>query len=241
MSAFVEIGSDLDPGSAQRRNPLIVRRLRLYDDGAEFPRDDPGGSTSLLVQMYHGLIPATEEAIDQVIRLGELADYPSATESVFAMIQELARSLVVPNYFAFSIEPAWAMTLGRLIQVMTGVAPSPAVVASARRSQIARMVERFSSDPRLSSDTIAETLGVSRRTLYDLTATELGGISEHIRATRARRAAEMLRLPEALPLVEIAQRAGFSSEKQLRRALQSVFDATPAAIRGAAGEGELSA
>ncbi|MGX5681400.1 helix-turn-helix domain-containing protein [Schumannella luteola] len=213
-----------------------MRRLRLYDDGAAFPRDDPDGSTSLLIQMYHELIPAAEETIDEVIAVGDLARYPAATGPALAMMQELARSLVVNDYYAFSIEPAWARTLGRMVQEVTGVVPASSVVASARRAQIARMVERFSSDPRLSSDTIAETLGVSRRTLYDLTATEYGGISEHIRATRARRAAGMLRLPESLPLAEIALRTGFSSEKQLRRALLSVFDATPAAIRGSSGE-----
>lgn len=233
VSAFLEIGSNLDPAVAHLRNALIVRRLRLYGEGATLPREDPGGSTSLLIQLYHELIPAAEAQIEDVIDVGELAHYPAATQPALAMMQELARSLVVNDYYPFSIEPAWARTLGRMIQEVTGVTAPAAVIASARRAQIERMVERFSSDPRLTSETIAETLQISRRTLYDLTSSELGGISEHIRATRARRAAAMLADPEtgSLSLADIALRTGLTSEKQVRRALHSVFGATPADIR----------
>lgn len=233
ISVLLEIGSDLNPEVAHLRTPLIVRRLRMYGEGAELPREDPGGSTSLLIQLHQGLIPAVEKQIDQVIAIGELAHFPLATQPALAMMQELARTLVVPDYFPFAIEPAWARTLGQMVQDVTGVAPPASVVAAARRAQIERMVERFSSDPRLSSDTIAATLQISRRTLYDLTSSALGGISEHIRATRARRAATMLADPELahLSLTDVALRTGLSSEKQVRRALQSVYGATPADVR----------
>lgn len=96
------------------------------------------------------------------------------------------------------------------------------------------MVDRFAHDPRLNSETIAEGIGVSRRTLYDLTETDQGGISERIRVARARRALAMLQEPDAAPVPEIAELCGFSSEKQLRRTLHAVYGVTPASVRSAA-------
>ena len=37
----------------------------MYGEGAAFPREDPGGSTSLLIQLHQGLIPATEEQVEE--------------------------------------------------------------------------------------------------------------------------------------------------------------------------------
>lgn len=233
LSAFVEIGADLDPAASQGRNPLIVRRLRLYDDGAEFPRDDPGGTTSLVVQLYGALIPAEDKAIDTVIDLGELAGYPQATVPALGMMHELAKSLVDNAYLPFAIEPAWARALGRMVADLSGELPPAGVVAAARRAQIARVVERFSGDQRLTPVSLADTIQISRRTLYELTAPTIGGISEYIRLTRARRAVAMLVDPacDSLTIGEIARRTGFSSTKHLRRAISSIQTGTPEGIR----------
>lgn len=233
LSVFVEIGTDLNPKPAADPHALIVRRLQLFGENDTLPRDEPGGSTSLLIQMYRGLIPAADAEIDRVIAMRSLARYPVATGPALGVMQHLSRSLVDDSHLPFSIEPAWARALGQLIRDLTGVAPSLEIVNAARSAQISRAVERFASDSRLTPAALADALGISRRTLYVLTAPELGGISEYIRIARARHAARMLvdREFDILPVSAIALRAGFSSPKHLTRALASVYGTTAAAIR----------
>lgn len=232
LSTFIELGTDLGPLRPDIP-PLVVRRLRVFDQDAGFPREDPGGTTSLVVQIYSGLIPAEESGLDALIELGELAGFPQVTIPALRMTQMLATALVDDSFLPFSIEPAWARTMARMVQDLTGSTASAATITSARKAQIRRVVERFSSDPRLTPVSLAETLEISRRTLYDLSTSSVGGISEFIRANRARRAVRMLVDPvfDRVPLGEIAERSGFSSTKHLKRALTMTYDATPAAIR----------
>jgi AraC-like DNA-binding protein len=232
LSAYLEIGADLDTPSADP-DTLVVRRLRLFDSESAGLRELPGGSTTLMVQIYSELVPAADAQIDAVIALGELARFPAVKMPALAMMHQLAMSLIDGSRRAFEIEPAWARTLGRMAQDLTGVVPSAEVVSAARLAQISRVVERFSSDPLLTPESLAETVQISRRTLYDLTKPMVGGISEFIRVTRATRAMRMLMDPacDRLTVAEIARRTGFSSPKHLRRALSSKYEVTPEAAR----------
>lgn len=232
LSAYLEIGADLDTPSADP-DTLVVRRLRLFDAHSADHREVPGGSTSLLVQIYSDLVPAAPAQIDAVIALGELARFPAVKMPALAMMQHLAQSLVDASRRSFEIEPAWARTIGRMAHDLTGIAPPAEVVATARLAQIDRVVERFSSDPMLTPDSLASAIQISRRTLYDLTAPTVGGISDFIRATRATRAMRMLVDPQCdvLTVTEIARRTGFSSAKHLRRALSARYQQTPEAVR----------
>lgn len=232
LSAYLEIGADLDTPSADP-DTLVVRRLRLFDSESAIEREVPGGSTSLLVQIYSDLVPAATAQVDAVISLGELARFPEVKMPALAMMQQLAQSLVDASRRSFEIEPAWARTIGRMVQGLTGVAPPAEVVAAARLAQIGRVVERFSSDPMLTPESLAGAVQISRRTLYDLTTPTVGGISEYIRATRAARARRMLVDPacDTLTVAEVARRTGFSSPKHLRRALGGSSNQTPESIR----------
>ena len=114
--------------------------------------------------------------------------------------------------------------LGTLVQKLTGVTPPPDAVNRARIAQAERVIERFSGDPRLSPETLADALAISRRTLYSLETAFPGGIGEQIRLARISAACRLLSDPEwAGATVEtIARRSGFSSAQRLRRALASV-------------------
>ncbi|CAN5615836.1 hypothetical protein BH10ACT7_BH10ACT7_26140 [soil metagenome] len=233
IGVLLEVGTDSTP-SREEANSVVLRRLRLIA-GTEFPEPDPGGTTAMLVHIYSDLIPAADRDIEAALALGELSHHPRAAITTLRLVQQLGRSLMDDSYPPFAIEPAWGRTLGQLIHTVTGVVPSQEDISAARLAQVSRMVERFSSDPRLSPLSIAESLEMSRRALYDLTSPLVGGISEFIRMTRAQRAVRMLVEPacDGLTVAVIAQRTGFSSPRHLRRALSAFYSCTPEAIRSA--------
>lgn len=232
IGVLLEVGTDSAASSRDEPNTVVLRRLRLIA-GTEFPEPDPGATTSMLVHIYSDLIPASDCDIEAAIALGELSGHPRVAVTTLCLVQQLGRSLMDGTYPPFGIEPAWGRTLGQLIHTVTGALPLQADISAARLAQVSRMVERFSSDPRLSPLSIAESLEMSRRALYDLTSPLVGGISEFIRMTRAQRAVRMLVEPacDGLTVAVIAQRTGFSSPRHLRRALSAFYSRTPEVVR----------
>lgn len=233
LSTYVEIGTSLDPRPELDPRALVVRSLRLFAGDSGFPRDEDGGTTFVVIQIYADLVPAEADAIDAVLQLGELSHHPQAAEPALLMMGKLSTALMDSSYSQFAVESTWARTLGMMVQGLTGQTPSTERVDRARQAQIARLVERFSADPNLTPESIAAALGISRRTLYDLSSPMVGGISEHIRSVRTGLAARLLSLPDwdVLSIADVARRTGFSNVKQMRRSLAAAGHGNPEEIR----------
>ena len=233
LSTFVEIGTSLDQRPELDPSSLIVRSLRLFAGNTGYPREEDGGTTFVVVQVYADLVPAEPGAVDAVIELGELAHYPDAAQAALATMHALSKSLIGVNDSRFSLESAWARTLGGMVNALANCSPSVERLKRSREAQLARILERFVTDPMLTPESIAEALGVSRRTLYSLDTPMGGPISEQIRHLRATHAARLLRQAEwdGVTLASIAQRTGFSSAKHMSRALAASGLGTPEQLR----------
>lgn len=105
------------------------------------------------------------------------------------------------------------------------------LVDRARRAQISRIIRQYSDDPRLTPETLAAAMGISRRTLY-LAAEPLGGLAEYLRSVRAARAIERIEDPtENASLEAIALESGFTSPRRMARAIQSELGVNPTSLR----------
>lgn len=196
---------------------------------------------ALIIGLEESMIPAESGELRRVAELGNLLAYRDlASPLVERMWTMLTQPAEEPP---FGEEVRWAQTLSTVVARATGVSPSAAVVARARRAQVERIVALFSGDRRLTPDTIAASLGVSRRSLYELAEPHFGGISEYIRMARAMRAARML-ADESFrdrSHAEIARATGFSSTKHMTRALLASNGLSPAALRPDTAEGRATA
>lgn len=188
-------------------------------------------SRVFIVRSELSLIPAATRNIERTAMAGDLSQLrvaaPSAIERALASFS--GDQATVP----FSIEVGWARVIGALVAEATGAQPTVETVTAARRAQIDYVVRRFSRDRRLTPDAIAEALGVSRRTLYELAEPIFGGVSEYIRTTRALRASALLADPAhaEVTVAEIARSTGFSSPRHMSRAVVALTGLFPNDLR----------
>lgn len=123
------------------------------------------------------------------------------------------------NLNAFLMMLAWALE-------KRGGAQDP------RFAAVVQHISTRMGDPSLSTDSIAEALGVSRRTLQGLFAGH-GGVAGYIRRLRLRSVVRMLtedplRVPD---LDAVAQVTGLGSRRTLERAMRQVYGVTPRQAR----------
>lgn len=235
LTLLIALGDNSADAGRSSAASLEVRRMQLsVAESVPFDDDGDAASRTFLVRLHDDLVPAAPSEVDIAVDAGNLASDPGLVAPV---LESLRLVFEHPARLApFSTDAVWARTFGALISGVTGTQPSPEIVGSARRAQVVRIVERYGSDPRLTPETLAHALAVSRRTLYELTGS-IGGISEYIRLSRARRAIDMLsdRRFDGVTLTQIASDAGFSSPKQLTRTLATTYGTSPAAVRRARG------
>ncbi|MGX5680899.1 helix-turn-helix domain-containing protein [Schumannella luteola] len=221
----------LSPGDAGAPRVHGIGSVRLAV-GEGWPREfSTGDWRAIVVRVPEAMIPAAPADLRRVAARGNLLALPG----VAAPLVDRARAMVddaevVPP---FSDEVWWARAVSDVVTRVTGIPPAPSVVARARRAQVERIVARYSGDRRLSPETIAAAIGVSRRSLYELAEPQFGGISEYIRTARTMRAMRML-ADETLrdrSSAEIASAAGFSSAKHMTRALLAHNGISPASLR----------
>lgn len=232
LTALVEMGDAEFPRPA-REQAFAIRRLQLFDERSPIPRTGIGEPvTTFVVHVHRDLIAAADREVDLAVGMGDLTENALVVERLVEALREVVGSVADETRPLFTIEPVWARAFGSIVAQLTGVAPDPATISAARKAQVYRIVDRFCGDPRLAPLSLAEAMGISRRALYDLTGSTLGGIGEYIRVARASRAVDMLRGRDGVPSIrEVARRAGFSSSKHLTRALDSIYGLSPGAIR----------
>jgi AraC-like DNA-binding protein len=186
--------------------------------------------TSMRIHIPVEVIPAASGDLERLVEAGERGALPATV--VDAVMAQVSSDLAPNGRVAlFSREARWAAVIASAIEQVAGRRAPVAELDRARRAQIVRLIEQHSDDPRLSPETIAAALGVSRRTLY-LAAEPLGGIAECLRGVRAWRAIERIEDPtDRSSLQVIARESGFTSHRRMTRAINAELGISPAALR----------
>ncbi len=111
---------------------------------------------------------------------------------------------------------------------------------AARRAAILREIDRRSADPDLSALTIARQLGVTPRYVHLLLEVTGKSFTHHVLERRLQKAATLLRDPRwrQRKIADIAAAAGFNDLSYFNRTFRRHYDATPAAMRAPAGQGD---
>jgi AraC-like DNA-binding protein len=199
----------------------------------EVDTDDAApGPAELRVLVPIELVATDGRCIDQLVEASDAGTLPAeVVELVVAQFQADLSARLAGDEPLFVMEARWAAVVVACACAATGRRPSAERLADARRAQVARIVERHCADVALTPDTIARALGVSRRTLYLLTA-HLGGLADYIRTIRALRALDLLQDPACeLSLQQIARQTGFASPKAMSRALIRLVGVSPGRLR----------
>jgi transcriptional regulator GlxA family with amidase domain len=113
-----------------------------------------------------------------------------------------------------------------------------------RRQRLAalRHIANRYTDPELSSASVAEHLGLSRRSLQRLFEGEERTVAQRIQEVRTQHAINRLKDPRlaAASLAEIATLSGFGSTVAMRRAVQESTNLTPSDLRREAATASLA-
>ncbi|HTL42677.1 MAG TPA: helix-turn-helix transcriptional regulator [Pseudolysinimonas sp.] len=206
---------------------LRVRFTRQAASGDASP-----GPAELRVLVPLELVAADERCIDQLVAASDAGTLPpEIVEVVVAQFQADLSARLSGDEPAFVLEVHWAAVVATCVCAVSRRRPSAERLTDARRAQVARIVDRYCADAALTPDAIARALGVSRRTLYLLTA-HLGGLADYIRTIRVLRALDLLQDPACeLSLQQIAQQTGFPSPKAMSRALVRLVGDSPGRLR----------
>lgn len=105
--------------------------------------------------------------------------------------------------------------------------------AHLRRAQ--EFVQRNLSHPDLSPGLVADACGISKRYLHELFAGVNATVAQHIREQRLIAARDLLQMPNAGPLSDVAYRFGFSDQAQFSRLFKAMFGQTPSGFRAMQG------
>ncbi|RKF18343.1 helix-turn-helix domain-containing protein [Altericroceibacterium spongiae] len=130
--------------------------------------------------------------------------------------------------------PMIAEQIGSLLALATG---SGAPRAGSHRSYLVREVlsriERDYADPDFHCEGLANELGISKRSLQAVLASQGTSFVQELNATRLERAAELLTDPRlfCLPIGELAFRCGFLDSSYFTRQFRKRFGITPSRWR----------
>ncbi len=111
------------------------------------------------------------------------------------------------------------------------------------RAQVLAMINEHSSDPNLTSQMLAERLGISRRSLQRLFEDQPHTVAELITARRVQQAVALLKDPDALDLTvdQISGLVGFRKGISMRRAVLNATGRLPSELRVHAVDAERRA
>lgn len=105
------------------------------------------------------------------------------------------------------------------------------VVRASHLRRAEELIRRRLTDPTLAPDSIAEGCGISKRYLHALFADTGRTVAQYIREQRLLAARNMLEMPGALSMAEIAYRFGFSDQASFSRQFRAMFGQTPSGFR----------
>lgn len=121
-----------------------------------------------------------------------------------------------------------ALTLDRSSDVATGAASS---VREGHRRRAQAVILSQLSNPDLSPEIVADSIGISKRYLHELFAEVNCTVSQFVREQRLHAARDLLQMANPGPLSDIAYRFGFSDQAQFSRLFKAMFGQTPSSYR----------
>ncbi|QAY63017.1 helix-turn-helix domain-containing protein [Xylanimonas allomyrinae] len=123
-----------------------------------------------------------------------------------------------------------AILLSVLAAPPRGGVPAPA--RQRHRTQVLAYIAEHHASNDLTLLSVAEGLGMSKRSLQRLFESEAMGVAEHIAAARLEHALALLRDPYIdLPMEEVAALSGFGSVPRMRRAVRLATGMCPSDVR----------
>ncbi len=141
-------------------------------------------------------------------------------------------------------DPGAGHVLGRhLIELLSlaltgsGADGAPGSVRAALLQQAQGMIRRNLQNPDLSPVQVAEACGISKRYLHQVFAESNCTVSQFIREQRLIAARDLLHLPDAASLADVAYRFGFSDQAQFSRLFRAMFGQTPSGYRASLASG----
>jgi AraC-like DNA-binding protein len=122
----------------------------------------------------------------------------------------------------------WIATLTLLLGEREGRRLDPDLVAPARRRAAEEHIRASLEDPNLTPDNVGRAIGVSRRRVYELFATDDIGVAEFIRNARLDRVRVALADParRAQPIGVLASAAGFPNQAHFSRLFRRTYGET---------------
>lgn len=173
-------------------------------------------------EMLHGLVLPSSSALTQILSRHMLAIVEMAPRMTLGECEAIARGTV--SLMA-------ACLRGELEEraEATGEGTGPLAI------RVRRHIDERLADRNLGVESIADHFGVSRASLYRLFE-PFGGVADHIRNKRLRRALFDLTSPQTRHqrIGEIARRWGFNTEGTFTRAFRSTYGIAPSTARDAA-------
>lgn len=125
-----------------------------------------------------------------------------------------------------------------ILELLTGVATEFTEgfilmdeVSASTRIQVLNIIDSNYSDPDISVDSIAKSLGFSRRQIYRFFEGRKVSIAKMIRERRVDRAELLLRLPIKKTVASVAEECGFGGPDQLARAFKARHSCSPLEYR----------
>jgi AraC-like DNA-binding protein len=193
-------------------------------------------------RFYQMEMDTEHEAVDLMMPQGWLEKYLPDPEALLARpidatggwgapLGALLEAMVTGLDRAPLPRPLIAEQLGHLLSLATGF-HEPGE-SSRHRGQLARQIlrriEGAYADPELSPEGVAHDLGISKRYLQTLLAGSGTSFVQELNATRLDRASDLLSDPRAaaLPIAEVAYRAGFLDAGYFTRLFRKRFGITP--------------
>jgi AraC-like DNA-binding protein len=130
------------------------------------------------------------------------------------------------------LQSLWISLLNMLSRSLAGQDTNGTDTTQARWLQIRRYIRAHLADPGLSPNTIADTLHISRSTLYAALPPDTDGVASEIRRERLQRAHTILRdRSNTQPIADIAAAVGIPSAAQFSRIFHHHYGHTPRDLR----------
>ncbi len=200
----------------------------------------PGGLHGIQVNLPRAGLPVTDAELDRL--LDRHPDPPRAimTALVGPALTGMSGHLAeLHGADAAELAATWTALISLLLRAMTGGDIASTTLAPARRLQAERYIQAHLADPRLSPESVAAALRLSRRSLYALLSDDGqnggSGVAAHIRRQRLATAHRLLADPAHTYAIHvIGALVGLPDPAHFARQFRAAYGCAPSDVRDAA-------
>lgn len=209
------------------RDSALIRGL----GPVAYSSNGPGRVVICDMPAHHGLLAALPSSVPFIVGREEAA-LPCALGAVLLdLLQQDAGQTLTAPVRAQAADVLRTLTGSAIMALVS----EGTIGWETRRQRMAaaRFIAARYTDPTLSSATVAEHLGLSRRSLQRLFEGEELTVSEHITAVRTQQAIARLKDPRmaGASMTEIATLSGFTSATAMRKAVERATGLNPSQLR----------